>query len=444
MPYSYLTYAAAVPILASRLQDPDQIYWNQPNELLNCLIESARFFNTLTGSYKQQMAFQTTQNVVYYDLPNVAGSPVPYTVTDVEVANNVLAALLEPPLPATGLWQGTGQFTFNQLVAALQNRLNRFLSEAGARTSQQLIAGPSPPSDLADLTEGTIDVRRVAWVPPASIPAGSPPNPAWALGRLDDWAIQAYQPDGPQNPAQPISYSLFDTVPQQIRVSPPPLSNGQLDCLVVQSGATLNLSPIAPVLVGVPDDLSPALKYGMLADLLGTDGPSRDYQRAAYCEQRYQEYVQIAQMIYPSVLTSNINNITAGIGSVFDMDFYQPDWQQTTGAPTFVGMCGRNMACIGPVPDGIYGVGLWMTANMPITNYIQVSRGQIDPVLDYAQHIASFKMAGAEFGGTDRLYQNMIECAKGQNGRLKAVSFYRSQLEQPMKKSDMEVARVLR
>ena len=52
--------------------------------------------------------------------------------TDVEVAQNVLAALLEPPLTGTGSgWTGTGQFTFAQLQIALQNRLNRFIGEIG-------------------------------------------------------------------------------------------------------------------------------------------------------------------------------------------------------------------------------------------------------------------------------------------------------------------------
>jgi hypothetical protein len=440
VPYSYLTYAAAVPILASRLQDPNQVYWNQPDELLNCVIEAARFFQSMTGSYKTKFVFQTTANNPYYDLPNLTGSPVSYNATDVEVANNVLAALLEPPLPATGLWQGTGQFTFNQLQQALQNRLNRFISETGCRVNQRLTAGPAPPADLIPLPDGTTDLRRAAWVPTPLIPVDYPP--VYALGRLDDWAIQAYSPDALQNPGQPIAYSLFQTEPQQLRVTPPPLSTGQIDCLLVSSGSYLALSVAAPTILQIPDDLSPALKWGTLADLLGSDGPSRDYERASYCEQRYQEFVQLASL-YPSVLTCDINNITCGQGSVFDLDFYQPDWQQATGQPGFVGMCGRNMACVGQVPDGVYGVGMWLSANTPIDGYIQVSRGQIDPLLDYAQHIASFKMAGAEFNGTARMFDNIVACAKGQNSRLDAVSFYRSQVEQPARKSEMELPRMI-
>src|SRR5579864_6885011 len=117
MPYSYLTFPSAVSILASRLQDPGQVYWNQPNELLNYLYESVRLYQALTGTYKQKIAFNTLGFNNYYDLPNLIGATngdsIAYHVTDVEVTNNVLAALLEPPL-ITG-WVGTGQFTFQQL-----------------------------------------------------------------------------------------------------------------------------------------------------------------------------------------------------------------------------------------------------------------------------------------------------------------------------------------
>src|SRR5690348_11431821 len=119
MAYAYLTFAQAVSILASRLQDPSQVYWNQPNELNNCVVEAVRLFQVLTGSYKQAMTFQTAADTVYYSLTAQTGSPIAVTVTDVEVINNVLAALLETPLVAS--WTGTGQFTLTQLKNALQS-----------------------------------------------------------------------------------------------------------------------------------------------------------------------------------------------------------------------------------------------------------------------------------------------------------------------------------
>jgi hypothetical protein len=434
--FAYLTFTQAVAILASRLQDPSQIYFSQPNELLNAVIESVRLFQALTGSYKQAFSFQTQANQNYYSIASQPGSPVPHTVTDIEVANNVLAALLETPL-ITG-WVGTGQFTFAQLQASLQSRLNRFIGDTGRHTVQQTIPATG---ELTALPDGVLDVRRAGWVPIPQVDT-PPTNPTYPLGRLDEWAEQAYIPSAGQNPDMPISYSVFQVGPLQIRMVPPPIAAGNIDCIFTLSGPTVNLDPANPVVLGIPDDLSPALKWGVLADLLGTDGPSRDYTRAAYCEQRYQEFVQIAR-IYPLVLTTTINNVSCGVGSVFDMDAYTPDWQTTTGVPSFVGICGRGLACVGQTPDGVYSVGTWLCANAPISGFIQVSRDQIDPIIDYAQHIASFKMAGAEFDGTQRLYQNLVECAKMQNGRLEAIAFYKGQLDMPSRKSELEIPRIL-
>lgn len=432
MAFAYLTYAQATAILAGRLGDPGQVYFNQPSELNNALVESVRLFQALTGSYKQTLTFQTAADVPYYSLPTQPASPIAYTVTDVEVINNVLAALLESPLISS--WVGTGQFTFDQLQAALQNRLNRFIGETGRQTSQQTIAAAG---ELTALPDGVLDVRRAGWIP---LPQVTPPaNPTYPLDFLDEWGSQAYYPD--TGPDIPSSYSVYGTGPLQLRLIPPPGTAGNIDCIFVTAGPTVNLDPGAPVVLNIDDDLTPGLKWGVLADLLGTDGPSRDYQRADYCEQRYQEYVQIAK-IYPSVVIAQINNQTCGLGSVFDLDNYIPDWQLTTGAPTFLGLIGRHLACIGQTPDGVYGVSTILCASAPVTGFIQVSRDAIDPIMDLAQHLASFKMGGQEFDGTVRLYQNFVSFAKSQNARLKAVAFYKGQLEQPAVKSDLLVPRM--
>ena len=447
MPYQYLTFADARTILAQRLQDPNLTYWSQPRELDDCIAESLRFHNALTGSYKQKISFATAQDQNYYDLPTVAPAVCGYNVTDVQIINQVLAALLEPPLNVpVSSWSGTGQFSLSQLQSSLWQRVNQFLGDTGVRVTQASVAGPSSPIDLVSLPDSTLDVRRVGWI--AQPPVPPPATPTYPLGRIDEWAAQAYSPEATQNPAIPLCYSVFVASPLSLRLVPPPLALGAIDLLLVTGVPQPQLNLADPVAIPLPCDLTPAIKYGVLADLLGTDGPSRDYARASYCEQRYAEFVQLAS-IYPSILTSDVNNITIGVGSVNDLDCYLPDWQQTTGQPQFIGMAGRNLLCVGPTPDtpiaGNYGIGAWVVANAFVgtaNQYLQVARDQIDPVLDYAQHAASLKMAGAEFDGTTRLFENMINAAKRQNGRLSAVSFYRTQLEQPAHKDEMDLPRM--
>jgi hypothetical protein len=450
MAYNYLSYSAAVSILAQRLGDPSQIYWNQPNQLLNYVIEAARLYQALTYSYKQPMTLTTAANTAFYSLSQALGSPIPYTATDVEVTNNALACLLEPPLPNSGPWTGTGQFTFLQLQQSLQNRLNRFIGESGRQTAHSVISGVLANTELVTLPDGVLDVRRAGWIPTAG-------TAVYPLGRQDEWAEQAYLPAAAGNPDFPIAYSVYDVAAPQLRLIPPTAGAGSLDLVLVNAGPTVNLSVASPVVLGIADDVSAGLKWGMLADLLATDGPSRDYPRAAYCEQRFSEYVQLARL-YASVLTATINSATIGWGSIFDLDFYQPDWQESTGQPTFLGMAGRELVVLGVVPDdgtaggnpgANYSLGLTVAASMPVpgtpsSTYLQISRDWIDPVMDYAQHIACFQMGGTEFNSTDRMYQNMIRMAQAQNGRLEAVAFYKGALELPMRKPEMEVERIVR
>jgi hypothetical protein len=445
--YSFLTFAQAAAIIASRLEDTGSVYWStfNPNEILNCVIESVRTFQALTGSYKQQFGFVTAANLPYYDLTQLPGSPMSFNATDVEIANNVLAALLEPPLTAG--WTGTGQFTFTQIQNAIQQRLNRFLGDTGSIVTQTTISNNTPPPlESIPLPDATLDVRRAAWL--TSLTAQF--IPAFSMSMSDEWAEQAYGLGGiaALGGITPLNYSVYMNQPLLLRLIPPPSTVGFVDCLLVQAGPTVNLDPAAPVVLGVPDDLSPAIKWGAISDLLSGDGLTRDPARASYAETRYNEFVQTCK-VYPSLLlpTPLVCSQPVGVGSINDLDSYMPDWEQQTAQPFFIGLAGRNMMALGPVPNAAYPVAVWLSPNAPVLNgpagFIQLSRDQIDPMLDMAQHIACFKMGGAEFTGTDKLFQNFVTSAKMQNDRLSAVSFWRGQIEQPHEKSEMQVPRML-
>lgn len=53
-------------------------------------------------------------------------------------------------------------------------------------------------------------------------------------------------------------------------------------------------------------------------------------------------------------------------------------------------------------------------------DFVDVARELLDVILDYAQHLASFKMGGAEFAATQGHYERLIRLASQQNERLKA------------------------
>jgi hypothetical protein len=445
--YTYLTLGQARTILANRLEDPTYVYWTT-YELNDRIVEAIRAWQALTATYKQRAFLTITPGgglagSDFYDLNTALPSGIlGYYITDYQVIAWIMAYLLEPPLTTT--WTGTGQFSFSQIASAVQNRLNRFLGDTGSGTTRNVqMTGVGPSASRIFLPEGVLDVRRVTWADPTGFP--------YTLWRDDEYAMQAFRSYGSLTPTDPPQvWGKFVVPPVGIQVYPPPPNPGQVETLVVQAGVNIGTTPAAvvntPVTLGIPEDFSWGLTFGALSDLLSADGPARDPARALYCEQRYQESVELYR-INPVVLQAQIEGVPVWSGSVFEMDAYLASWQSQAGAPQFVGAAGHNLIAFGPIPDGTYGATLDLVSNIPVPfrgdgDFIQVDRGALDPLLDYAQHLACFKMAGAEFAATDKLRKNFYTQAALENARITKGSFYKTAMTQVMIRQDKEVPRI--
>jgi len=49
-------------------------------------------------------------------------------------------------------------------------------------------------------------------------------------------------------------------------------------------------------LLPIPANLAWAVKYGIMADMLGKEGEAQDTKRAKYCESRFGEGIELAKM----------------------------------------------------------------------------------------------------------------------------------------------------
>lgn len=441
--YSYLTLGAARAQLAARLEDPTYVYWTQ-DELNSYINLAVRTWQSLTGTYKQRAAFFISPsggvgNSSFYDLNESVGI-LNFSVTDQQVINIVLAMLLEPPLTTT--WTGTGQFQFSQIVTSLQNRINRWLGDTGANTTrniQYVETGPS--ASRLFLPDAVLDVRRAAWQ--------NTNGKYTTLWRDDQFAMQAFRNSGSLQPGHPTVWGKFVVPPVGIEVYPPPRNPGNVETLVVTSGPQIGTVPAAivntPTVLDIPEDFVWGMIFGTLSDLLSADGPMRDPDRAKYSEERYQESVELYRL-NPTLLQTTINGVPVWSGSVFEMDAFLASWQSKPGSPQFAGMCDRNLVAFGPVPDGEYGVQMDLACNIPVpvsdADFIQMDRGALDPMLDYSEHLAAFKMAGVEFHATDKTRANFYVAAALENARITKGSFYRSALQFPAMRQQAEVPRI--
>jgi hypothetical protein len=449
--YTYLTLGGARTELAARLEDngrPGQsplVFWTAA-ELNDLIAEAVRTWQALTGTYKQRATFQIEPSggvggSAFYDLRSMPSGILSFYVTDLQIVNMVLACLLEPPLTPT--WTGTGQYFFDQIVNTLQNRINRWLTDTGANVTRQIQnVGTGPSAARTFLPEAVLDVRRAAWV--------NTVGKYSTLWRDDEYAMQAFLNSGSLAPVDPpLVWGKFTLPPVGVEVYPPPLNPGELETLVVTSGPQIGTTPATvydtPTVLNIPEDFVWGMIFGALSDLFSADGPARDPDRAVYAETRYQESAELYRL-NPTLLQTQIDGVPIWSGSVFEMDSFLATWQSNPGVPQFAGMCDRNLVAFGPTPDSTYSVTMDVVGNIPVpggdADYLQVDRGVINPLIDYAFHLASFKMAGPEFHNTDKLRQNFYKAAALENSRLTKANFYRTALQLPAMRQQAEVPRI--
>lgn len=194
-------------------------------------------------------------------------------------------------------------------------------------------------------------------------------------------------------------------------------------------------------LLMIPDDFVWGVKFGALADLLSGDGEAKDVARAQYCQARYQECVELAQS-FPSVVNART---AAGrvvwTGSVFEMDSFASGWQNAPGAFA-LGMGGRNLLAIAsPAP-----VAFDLAANFPIprsdSDWIDLPADAVHATLDYALHLAAFKMGGDEFFSTEQQRAGFVQTAAAQNSRLRQLNFYNEAMRAPAAKNLGPIPRI--
>lgn len=414
---SNLTYAQFRTALAARLDDYSKTFWTD-NELKSYTLEALQTWNSMALFYHDRDTFSTVNNQTFYDLTTaLSGSMLMPTVTDRQLINAIQDALLEPRTTnwALGTPAMTEMFTVDDLTGAIQRRRNQLLMESGVMQTHSTQAITANATGRFTLTDVEIDVRRAAWLRASSYTSLMCTNDMAVNGFSTSSLITAADP--------PISFATILTQPVQIALFPPPSLNGTLDLLTVNNPANLDPASSAGGL-GIPDDLAWVVKWGALADLLGRDGQARDPLRAQYAQQRWLEGLIVAQML-PSVTAAYIAGSPVVLGDVWNADGYANGWQNLTHAqPTDVLMACWNTVALSPTPNGVYTITCDLLRNMVLpasdSDVVQVGREVVDVILDYAEHLAAFKMGGQEFSDSMPLLQRFQRVCMEWNARLRA------------------------
>ncbi len=444
MAYNYISFGDLKTALATRLQDPGLV-WTTSDELGVYLTEALRVLNALTGIWNIDFVLTFNMGDQWESL-NFPTSPRERTVTDSQVYTQMEYMLLEPPTGA--VWTGTTQFTLNNFVQSLQYRRDELMMLTGANTTRYTDIASPVTGNRTELPDDVLDVRRVRWMP-------SDATPPYTLQREDRTSVNAYGDLLGITPGQPDSWMITANTPLNFDCSCTPNVPGLWDLLTLNAGTALSPpNPAAPIPLNLPNDWCWVAMYGALADLVANAPEATDNIRLRYCQERYKRGVKAMERLPWLINASTVAGLPVDTPSVIEMDAYAQNWEEDSNAdaPNLV-IGGMDFIALAPFigntgngyGQGGYGGGgyggdpattlscvITVVGNAPIptvdTDQIQLSRNAVDQVLNYAQHIASFKRGGTDFTITIPLYEQFETYCASVNSNYSALGIYR----QPM------------
>jgi hypothetical protein len=182
--------------------------------------------------------------------------------------------------------------------------------------------------------------------------------------------------------------------------------------------------------------------WGALGDLLNSEKEKTDRERARYCLERYDNGLKIMKQSN-WLINANINGVPCDTPSLFEMDSYSTEWQNSPSLwPTIVQ---AGMDYVGVCPTASCVVGMSLVGSAPVLDstgtYVQVSRDDWETVLGYAQRLATFKMGGADFYRSEPLEMDFYRAAQETNSRLIEMGIFDEMLHSEGRREDESVPR---
>lgn len=411
--YSGTTFLSLRNALALRLNDANKVF-HTDDELKLHVQDAIRFWNCLTGDQKVKYALTVIPNVVWYDLNVINGSPRQATLTSQDIFLRLTYSLLEPPSNQAAVT--TSQFSQNDLVQSVQRKRDEFLFKTGCTSTVEPLAVNAGVSTIV-LPQSVIQVRNQAyWLP--TIGTGSP------VFKSDEAAASYFGQSSAYSPGPPVGFSAGMEPPLTLELTPAPDVDGTLECLTIESGASLSPSP--GIVIPFPQDFIPGLTWGALADLLSMGLEKQDLQRAAYARQRFDEYVALMES-FPFVFSSRVNGVPLTVDAVETLNFFSPNWRTVSANPSNVGLSGRNLVCY-PTSQ-TQQIVLLMCANATVPtldgDFVQLGDEILDTVLDEAQANAMQKCGGLEAQQAGELHGNIVKLAAQRNAKVRAMACFR-------------------
>lgn len=205
-------------------------------------------------------------------------------MTDQEILTQLQYSLMEPP--DNGATWPSGLWTQAEVLAALNERQNRFLKRTGIEVGQANIAVSIGTFRYA-LPQDWLATLGVVWL--------GPDGTQVSLSRSDAFEADHGLADWPTTYGTPLLWMDADAPLLELQIAPLPNVAGNLLLLYIPQGAALDATG---ELFTIPNEYVHAVgKYGALADLFGKDGRGQNPEKAQYAELRYSMAEQMSQIL---------------------------------------------------------------------------------------------------------------------------------------------------
>lgn len=201
-----------------------------------------------------------------------------YTMYSCALLEEIQMHMLESVIDDGTTWS---LWTNTEVIEYLNQRIAKFLVATGLIREKVSITGSDA---IVPLPADLIEIRRTAWN-------------GTGLGRVDDWMMDMGSVGWNTSSGTPYAYIEEPENPLQIQLVPTPSTSGTTEIDYVQLPEDLSVvcAPIA-----VPNMFAPYIKYGVMADMFSKQGEANDPERAAYCEERFQEGIALARLLMGS------------------------------------------------------------------------------------------------------------------------------------------------
>jgi len=417
MAYEHITFGQ-LKALAHKRVGADA-FWTE-TEMGVYIGEALRVWNLITGHFRGTASVPTVANDIFYTTTLLTASR-----TDQDILNEMQHHTLETANLGASL--ASDMWTIGEWVDYLNGRTALFLRETKLVLTRDTFASVVDQTryDLAALLDADLlQVWRVAWLDANGVSHG--------LTEADLLQYDSFLPEWTTAAAsgEPEAWTGHARPTLTIEVIPAPDEDGTLAFLYVRRPT--QLPQVADgTLVGIPSDFASYIKWGAMADMFAKEGQANDPPRAQYCEARFREGIAIAKVLIQSQMQSRVefNGVPLDQDNLYSLDFGRDGWQADSSTPeewfpvaaTQIGIHPAHAAGGGTLDiDGL------KNAVVPTLDgtFVDIPQSEVERIVDYAHHLASFKQGGQELQNSIPLLQNFLNAARDEKLRSDLESIY--------------------